>query len=98
MQIKSTSDEYPVKYSKIQIDDPHLDFIKAKNLAKEKAKESCKDPMLLSWCNGKTNEFYPRFECGKTDKPPWIVFAEARGENLTIDINDGDYIFIYLRL
>ncbi|MCG2831296.1 MAG: AF1514 family protein [Desulfobacteraceae bacterium] len=26
------------------------------------------------------------------------MFAEARGGNLTIDINDGEYIFIYLKL
>ena len=45
-----------------------------------------------------SNEFYPGFECGSGDKPPWIVFAEARGGNLTIDINDGEYIFIYLKL
>jgi len=98
MQIKSTSDEDPVEHTNMQINDPNLEFLKAKDLAKEKAKESCKDPMLLSWCNGKTGEFYPRFECGKGDKPPWIVFAEARGGNLTIDINDGEYIFVYLKL
>ncbi|MBU4388632.1 MAG: AF1514 family protein, partial [Proteobacteria bacterium] len=75
-----------------------LDFSKARDLAKGKAGERCNDPMLLSWHNGKTGEFYPRFECGSGDKPPWIVFAEARGGNLTIDINDGEYIFIYLKL
>ncbi|MCJ7616395.1 MAG: AF1514 family protein [Desulfobacterales bacterium] len=26
------------------------------------------------------------------------MFAEARGGNLTIDINDGEYTFIYLKL
>ena len=83
---------------KLQVDDSALDFSKARDLAKEKARESCNDPMLLSWRNGKTGEFYPRFECGSGGRPPWIVFAEARGGNLTIDINDGEYIFIYLKL
>ena len=83
---------------KLQVDDSALDFSKARDLAKEKARASCNDPMLLSWRNGKTGEFYPRFECGSGGRPPWIVFAEARGGNLTIDINDGEYIFIYLKL
>jgi len=82
----------------LQIDDPDLDFSKAKDLAKEKAREHCRDPMLLSWHSGKTGKFYPRFECGGGDTPSWRVFAEARGGNLTIDINNGEYTFIYLQL
>ena len=98
MILKTSFNEYPVENIKMQIDDPSLDFSRAKDLAKEKARKRCKDPMLLSWKNGKTGEFYPRFECGNRGKPPWIVFSEARGGNLTIDINDGEYIFIYLKL
>ena len=98
MTLVTLSNEYPVENIKLQVDDPALDFSKARDLAKEKARERCKDPMLLSWHNRKTGEYYPRFECGSGDKPPWIVFAEARGGNLTIDINDEEYIFIYLKL
>ena len=97
-QIKSEPDEFSAEHIKIHIVDPDLDFLKAKDLSKEKAGERCKDPMLLSWHNGKTGEFYPRFDCGSRDKPAWVVFAEARGGNLTIDINDGAYVFIYLML
>ncbi|MBU4013004.1 MAG: AF1514 family protein, partial [Proteobacteria bacterium] len=39
---------------KLQVDDPALDFSKARDLAKGKAGERCNDPMLLSWHNGKT--------------------------------------------
>jgi hypothetical protein len=97
-RINSTSKEYPVEQIKLHIDDPDLDFSKAKDLAKEKAGELSKDSMMLSWHNGKTGECYPSFDCGGGDKPPWIVFAEARGGNLFIDINDGAYVFIFLRL
>jgi len=41
---------------KIQIDEKDLDFVKAKDIAKEKARELAEDPMLLSWYNGKTGE------------------------------------------
>ena len=98
VQIDSTSKEYHVEHIKLHIDDPDLDFSTAKASAKEKAGELCKHSMMLSWYSGKTGEFYPRFECGTGDKPPWIVFAEARGGNLFIDINDGEYVFIFLKL
>jgi hypothetical protein len=82
----------------LNLDDPALDLGKAKDAAKAKAKEICKDPMLLSWKNGKTGAFYPHFECGSSERPAWIVFAEARGGDLTIDVNDGEFVFIYLKL
>ncbi len=37
---------------KIQVDEKDLDFVKAKDIAKEKAKELSEDPMLLSWYSG----------------------------------------------
>jgi hypothetical protein len=97
-QIDSELTEYPVDHVKMHSDEPDLDISKAKDLAKKKAGERCKDPMLLSWYCGKTGEFYPRFECGYREKAPWVVFAEARGGNLTVDINDGEYIFIFLQM
>jgi len=75
-----------------------LDITAAKDLAKEKAKELCADPMLLSWFEGKSGKFYPAVECGRRDKPPWIIYAEARGGDITIDINQGEFVFIFLSL
>ncbi len=98
VQIHSTSKELPEEYVQLKIDDPDLDLPAANDLAKEMARERNKDAMLLSWYCRRTGAFSPKFECGYTEKPPWIVFAEARGGNLTIDINDGEYIFIYLKL
>ncbi len=63
---------------------------------KQKAEETGADPMLLSWYQGKTGESYPNLECGPGDKPAWITYAESRGGDLTIDINEGQYVFIYL--
>lgn len=75
-----------------------LEFTEARMLAKEKAREISGNPMMLAWKNGRTGEYYPAHECGRTGKPAWIVYAEARGANLTIDINDGDYIFLWLKM
>jgi hypothetical protein len=88
--------DYPGKHVELKIDNPELDFVEAKEIAKHRAKEISADPMLLSWFQGKTGESYPNLECGPGDKPAWIVFAESRGGDLTIDINEGQYVFIYL--
>lgn len=79
----------------IKIADESIDFDRAKDIAKEKAKTFCSDPMLLAWYQGKTGEYLPKAECSKIDRPAWIVYAESRGANITIDINDEEYVFIY---
>jgi hypothetical protein len=66
--------------------------------SKKEAKKHCADTMLLSWYQGKTGEGYPNLECGKADAPAWVLCAESRGGDLTIDVNDGDYMFFYLSL
>jgi hypothetical protein len=83
---------------KLTLEEDDLDFASVKDIAKQKAKELAADPMLLSWYKGKTGEYYPNVECGRTDKPVWIVFAESRGADIAININDGDYIFLYLSI
>lgn len=79
-------------------EDKAVDFEEAKDLAKQKARQMCADPMLLSWYDGTTGTGYPNLECGRSDKPAWIVYAESRGGNLTVDFNDGQYLFYYLML
>ena len=83
---------------RVRVEDPDLDFVTAKDIAKQEAKKKCADPMMLSWYQGKIGEGFPNFECGKADTPAWLVYAASRGGDLTIDINNGDYIFIYLSL
>lgn len=96
--IKPNIKGYPGEHIKVKSSDSDLDFEDAKELAKQKAKEYCADPMLLSWYLGKTGESYPNLECGPGDKPAWIVFAESRGGDLTIDINNGQFVFIFLSM
>jgi len=72
-----------------------LDFETAKQIAAQKAKELCSDPMLLAWYQGKTGDYVPKTECGVGDKPAWIIYAESRGGDITVDINDEEYILIF---
>ncbi len=95
--IKMTEDKTK-EILNIDINDPGFDFLQAKQMAKEKAFEKCDHPMILSWKNGKTGEFYPNYECGVPDRPFWIRYAEGRGANLTIDFNKGEYVFMILKI
>ncbi len=83
---------------KLSVDDDDLGIASATDIAKKKAKQLSDDPMLLSWYCGKTGEYYPKTECGSSGKPPWIIFAESRGADIAININDGEYIFLFLSL
>jgi hypothetical protein len=83
---------------RVRIEDTDLDFIEAKTIAKDKATELAQDPMLLSWYSGKTGDYFPKYNCGNWHKPVWILFAESRGADIAVNINDGEYIFLYLSL
>jgi hypothetical protein len=72
-----------------------LDFETARLVADQKAKEMANDPMMLGWYEAKSGKFSPNVECCSEHKPGWIVYAESRGANITIDINNEAYIFIY---
>lgn len=82
----------------LQVEEAGLDLETAKQLAKRKAREICAESMLLAWNNAETGEYYPTTECGRGDGPPWVVYAEARGADLIIDVNDGQYTFMFLKL
>ncbi len=79
----------------LKLEKEPLDFETAKQIADQKARNLCSDPMLLAWYQGKTGDYVPKTECGVGDKPAWIIYAESRGGDITIDINDEEYIFIY---
>ncbi len=97
-QIQSTLNQYPQESIAIQVHDEHLNLETASAIAKERARAMDPNAMMLSYHSGKTGEFWPAYECGGGGRPPWIVFAEARGYNLLIDINEGEFEFFYLRI
>ena len=74
-----------------------LDFLKAERIAKDQAKSFYSDAMLLSWFDKKNGRYSPyNVECCSEGKPSWVEYARSRGGNLTIDINDEDYVFVFL--
>jgi hypothetical protein len=83
---------------KLTIDEPDLDFNTARDRAKVKALEINRNAMQLAWYNGQTGKGFPDYDCGPGDRPPWQVFSDSRGANLTIDVNEGAFLFIYLKM
>ncbi|MBW1730965.1 MAG: AF1514 family protein [Deltaproteobacteria bacterium] len=75
-----------------------LSFEEAKELATELARQKVSEPMLLAWFDKKRGKFSPQVECCDTEKPSWLVYAESRGGNIVIDINDQDYVFVFCNL
>jgi len=97
-EIRTPPRDYPHEVVRLQSDTPPLAFVAAKNMAKAKALEINPNAMMLSYFDRRRGEGFPNHECGSAMKPPWEVFAESRGCNLIIDVDDGDYLFFYLRL
>jgi hypothetical protein len=95
-ELQATND-YTLDTVAMKVEDVDLDLDTARAMAKAKARSMDSNAMMLSYHSGKTGEFWPTYDCGGGGRPPWIVFAEARGYNLKIDINDGEYEFFYLR-
>lgn len=76
--------------------DPDADFETARQKAKEQANTVCPQPIMLSWFNGKTGEYHPKVQCGSHKKPVWQLYAESRGSDITVEINGGMYVFMFL--
>ncbi|SMD01008.1 hypothetical protein SAMN02746065_12074 [Desulfocicer vacuolatum DSM 3385] len=100
MQISPEDNAREKETLQYTIDDPDLDFTMAKNNVKEMVTSTYGNAMILSWKDGTTGKFYPTFACGdgKTNVEPWIYYAQTRGANLTVDVNDGAYVFMILIL
>ena len=75
--------------------DREIDFNTARILADDRAKEIAGDPMLLAWYDSKSGRFSPNVTCCSEEKPGWIVYAESRGGDISIVINDETFVFIY---
>ncbi len=91
----------PLKYLltnpvKIKTDQADLDFSEAQSMAEEKVRSLCPDPVLVSWYDAVAGDAYPQGEGGTAGKPGWLNYAESRNCDLTVDINDEQYVFVYL--
>ncbi len=82
----------------LRIDDESVDFTQAKEAAEQAAKSKTNSPMLLAWFNSLTGRFSPDVICCGETKPTWLVYAESRGADLSVSVNNGDFVFVFMSL
>ncbi len=75
--------------------DADCDFDRAMKLAVAQAEARDNAPRLLGWFDRKSERFSPGDECCVEGEPSWLAFAQAKGADLTIDINKGEYVFVF---
>ena len=81
----------------IDVTDTPLDFARARAIAEARARQEEADPMLLAWYDRGAGRFSPPVTCCGDDKPAWLIYAERRGGDLVIAINNEAYVFVYRR-
>lgn len=73
----------------------NLSFDEARRMADREAAKRTPNPMLLAWYDHARGVFSPNVECCESSRPAWLVYAQCRGANLTVAVNDLDYVFVY---
>ena len=81
----------------IQVDDPNLDFSQAQTLARRRAWEAGGELILLAWFDRDRGLSSPNITCCREDKPTWLIYAESRGGDIVISINELEYVFVFKR-
>ena len=99
MEAKMVNCAYATKWMlknpiEVRIGD-RLDFSTAKFIADRRAREKAIEPMLLAWFDKKSGKFAPDQICCDREKPSWLVYAEACGGDITVDINNEEFVFVY---
>lgn len=51
--------------------------------------------MLVAWFDGKKNVGYPEVQECTGGKPGWLAYAESHGGNFGVNINSGEFIFVF---
>ena len=89
-------EEYlPQQVIHLTIDDEACDLECARDMAIEEAMQYDNAPKLVSWFDRKGQDYSARDEDCRENKPSWVAQAETEGGDLTIDINNEDYVFIF---
>lgn len=71
-----------------------LDFDVASNLARQVASKVEGEAMLLAWFDRKSGRECPEVrEC--MHKPGWLAYAGGHGGDLSVVVNEGEYVFIF---
>jgi len=85
----------PPPVVRLKIEDERCDLSCARDVAIAVAKNYGFESHLLSWFDKRGGTHSLMDECCVDGEPSWIASAEARNGNLTVDVNNEDYVFIF---
>lgn len=78
------------------LDETNLDYERAREAVEQRAKTYDSEPMLLAWYDRSRNKASPDQSCEEEGGDPgWVNYAKGHGGNLTVNVNHGEYIFIF---
>jgi len=81
----------------LKIADEGCEFECVKQKAVSKARAFSVSPELLSWYDRKRQVYAPNDECCVEGEPNWLASALAKGADLAVDVNDEEYVFVFLK-
>lgn len=84
-----------VKEIAVSIQGVALDYAAAHILAIALAEKAAGETMLVAWFDGKNKVGYPEVQECTGDKPGWLAYAESHGGNLEVNVNGGEFIFVF---
>ena len=75
--------------------DEEADFNTAYEIAYRTARGHSNDATMLSWFDSVTGRHSPPADCCGEDRPTWLVYAESRGADMSVSINNEKYVFVF---
>lgn len=86
-----------MKNVRLHIDGMHLDYDSAHAVAETLADQMMASSMCVAWYDGQKQQEHPAVsEC--QHKPGWLAYAEGHGGSLKIDLNGGEFIFVFAEI
>lgn len=80
----------------LKLDDSDADFERAEAAAYEQARKYDSEPLLLAWHDKLTGRQSPNMSCDEEGGDPgWVNYAVGHGGNLTVSVNNRDYVFVF---
>jgi len=85
---------HPLQEIRLMLDGISLNYSSARSISETVADQVIEDPMCIAWYDGQKQEEHPAVaEC--QHKPGWLAYAEGHGGRLQVNLNQGEFIFIY---
>jgi hypothetical protein len=72
-----------------------LDYACASAIAQRLTAQAAGETLLLAWFDAKNNAGHPDVRECTGNKPGWLAYAESHGGNLAVNVNGGEFVFVF---